>query len=610
MSFSLRLLLNTANRITVIMMKICLTILILFSSLLAKAQRAHLNFTGDAKEVDGRFYSIDLVSDANQTGGAWYPQSFNLDSSFFVDVAIDFKGLGAEGFAIVLHSDSIPVGPGAEQLGVPNTENSFIIEFDLQQNASTTDGAVPHSSFFKNGALMHQGGDLLQDGTLSQGLYTNESIRIDWDAQSQRFTIKRFGCTNSDLNYIGDIKNTIFEGNPKVFLGYTAATSAVSDTVRLRLHYNSEGISEDKSICQGEEVQLHAYNSVPTYWSSNEPYTISVSQDEFMLNSVEFQILAKPINSGYYKVSNLGFCGYNDDSIWVEVVDTLSLSTEVTTIEGENTVDIALTIEGGESPYSIEWILPDLSTSSNQDLIDVPFGVYQVTVTNKNLCSSNLEINLIPEPIVQPEPEPEPEINVYDGLSNTDPVITDGQLGLINYGNTQVGNSITKTFAIENTGTSNLIISSISVTGTDFFVSHEITSIVPGVIASFAVTLPGINSGVFSDSIRILSDDLDEADFAFAITGEFTELEPEPEENNDPSVSTQDYFSPNSDGEGDLIRINVQGQSQIVDFQGRILRTVNHGDLWDGTSDNGKLLSSGVYIVVGEQGKQVITLLR
>lgn len=476
---------NSISRSTSTMKKKYLIIFILFSSLLANAQEAHLNLTGDAKEVDKLFYRIDLVNGANQTGGAWYPQSFNLDSSFFIDASVHFGNLGAEGFAIVLHSDSIPVGTGAEQLGVPTTGNSFIVEFDLQQNSSTTDGITPHSSFFKNGSLMHQGADLLQNGTLTQGLYSYESIRINWEPNSQTFTINRFGCTNSDLNYVGDIKNSIFEGNTKVFFGFTAATSAIADTVSLWLSYNSTGISENQTICQGEEVLLHAYNSVPTNWSSTEPYIVNISKQDLLLHAVEYEIMAQPINSGYYKVSNLKFCGLTEDSIWVEVLDTLSLSTEIIKNESENTADVFLTIDGGESPYDIEWLLPNLTTSTEQDLIDVFAGLYQVTVTDKNQCQNNLEVELI-----------------LDSNPNTQ------------------------------------------------------------------------------------------------------------EESNEIAEKGQDYFSPNNDNEDDFIRISVKGQSQILDFQGRILRTINDGDLWDGTSDNGELMPSGVYIVKGEEDKQVITILR
>lgn len=475
---------NNVSRSINTMKKRYLIIFILFFSLLADAQEAHLNFTGDAKEIGGNHFTIDLVNGANQTGGAWYPQSFNLDSSFSIDVAVDFGNLGAEGFAIILNSDSIPEGVGAEQLGVPNTGKSFIVEFDFQQNALTTDAIAPHSSFFKNGSLIHQGPDVLLDAMLSYPILNNETLRITWYPELQKFEIQRNNCTNNDLFYIADIKNTIFEGNSKVFFGFTAATSVIADKVHLRLYNNSEGISKDQTICKGEAITLHAYNTIPTFWSSNEPYTLVPFKNLDTVSNYEYKIVAKPSNSGYYRIRTEGFCGTNEDSIWVEVLDTLSLSTEIIKNESENTADILLTIDGGESPYDIEWLLPNLTTSTEQDLINISAGLYQVTVTNKNQCQNNLEVELI----------------------------------------------------IDSTT--------------------------------------------------------------------------EEKQSNEIAKKGQDYFSPNNDNEDDFIRINVKGQSQIVDFQGRILRTMNEGDLWDGTSNDRELMPSGVYIVKGENDKQIITILR
>lgn len=476
MSFRRRLLFDSGHRYSNTMKKICISISLLLSALWINAQGAHMNLTGNASEVNSEFYNIDLVNGANQTGGAWYPQSFNLDSSFFLDLYIDFGNLDAEGMAIVLHTDSIPVGTGSEQLGVPTNGSSFIAEFDLFQNGSTTDGAVPHASFFKNGSLMHQSSDLLQNGTLTPGLNNGEQIRISWNPQEQKFLISRQGCTNTLLNYIGDIKNTIFGGNSKVFLGFTASTSTTADKINVLLNYNSDGLSSNTSICQGEEVMLYAYNTVPTDWSSTGAFTTT---------SNEYEILAQPTTTTYYKVSHLGFCGTTEDSIRVEVLDTLEHSTETIIDEASETADIILNIENEIDLAIIEWTLPDLSTSNDQSLISISSGTYQAVITSENQCTSNITVVIPP----------------------------------------------------------------------------------------------------------------------------FTGEKDDPEI-SDPNVSIEDYFSPNGDGDNDLVLITVSGESQIIDFQGKVLKTVNEGNYWNGTADNGELLPSGVYVVVGETGKQVITLLR
>ena len=430
------------------------------------AQNKHMNLTGDAKEVNGSFGSVGLVSGPNQTGGAWYPQSLNLDSSFQFDVFIELGNLGAEGLAFVLHSDSISIGSGAELLGVPSTGKSFVFEFDLQQNGSTTDAVAPHTSFFKNGSLLHQSADLLQDVVLAPNLFNTESVRIEWNPITQTFTVYRLGCTNSDLYYTGDIKNTIFGGDSRVFFGYTAATSAVNDTINIFFQRNSEGLSEDKTICQGNEVKLHSYNGGPKSWSSKEPYSeLSIFKEE---------IIAQPSATTYYKVRHEVPCGVFEDSILVTVIDTAIINTEVIHDPNSNYADVILNITGGVAPVSHYWTLPDGNVSYEQDLISIWPGTYTVLVSSgKQQCE------------------------------------------------------VQQTITVEPT-----------------------------------------------------------------------------------SISQEDYFSPNGDGESEAIEITAEGESEIVNSAGQIIKVVNKGDFWDGTDKYGVLLPSGVYIVIGDSGKQTITLIR
>ena len=273
MNFKIRLLLNSYDRYSFTMDKIHLSIILIFSSFLLNAQGAKMNLTGDASQINNEFFNIDLVNGSNQTGGAWYPQSFNLDSNFCVDFFVDFGNSKAEGMAIILHADSTPIGSGGAQLGAPASGPSFTTEFDLIQNTSTNDAIVPHASFFKNGGSDHQNGnELLQNGTLTPSLNSGESLRISWDPEGQKLTVLRQGCTNTFLNYSKDLKNVIFNGKSKVYLGFTASTASTPDKINILLNYNSNGITENTSICQGEQVKIHAYHSTPTVWTSKEPF--------------------------------------------------------------------------------------------------------------------------------------------------------------------------------------------------------------------------------------------------------------------------------------------------------------------------------------------------
>ncbi|MEQ6119049.1 choice-of-anchor D domain-containing protein [Reichenbachiella sp. MALMAid0571] len=116
----------------------------------------------------------------------------------------------------------------------------------------------------------------------------------------------------------------------------------------------------------------------------------------------------------------------------------------------------------------------------------------------------------------------EPEINLFIGTDNTDIAIVDAQINNIDFGTAVQTNDIIQTFAIENTGTSILNISSISVSGTGFTITSAITSIMVGATEIFTITLSGNNTGIFNSTITIVNDDADENPFSFPITGTIT----------------------------------------------------------------------------------------
>jgi gliding motility-associated-like protein len=113
----------------------------------------------------------------------------------------------------------------------------------------------------------------------------------------------------------------------------------------------------------------------------------------------------------------------------------------------------------------------------------------------------------------------EPEINLYLGTDNAGAVILDAQTAVIDLGSALVTNDIVQTFAIENTGNTDLVISSITIGGLDFAVSSIPTTIAAGMEDTFVVTLDGATTGVFNEVVAIVSNDVDENPFTFIVTG-------------------------------------------------------------------------------------------
>lgn len=121
----------------------------------------------------------------------------------------------------------------------------------------------------------------------------------------------------------------------------------------------------------------------------------------------------------------------------------------------------------------------------------------------------------------------EPEINAFIGNDNTGTSLFDGASN-VSFGSDIQGNDITQTFAIENTGTGDLIISTITVTGSDFTINSSIDTIPAGVTDTFTVTLSGAIVNSFSEIVTINSNDQNESAFTFTVDGTITPG-PEPE---------------------------------------------------------------------------------
>ena len=114
-----------------------------------------------------------------------------------------------------------------------------------------------------------------------------------------------------------------------------------------------------------------------------------------------------------------------------------------------------------------------------------------------------------------------PEIEVFQGIDNTGTPITDGQATSVDFGSTIVGTDVDVTFAIENTGTAALTLSSTVISGDPEFsvITPPPATIAVGATATFVIRMSAVAAGTFSGTVTITSDDLDEGTFDFPVTG-------------------------------------------------------------------------------------------
>ncbi|MBN3926665.1 choice-of-anchor D domain-containing protein [Nostoc sp. NMS4] len=108
-----------------------------------------------------------------------------------------------------------------------------------------------------------------------------------------------------------------------------------------------------------------------------------------------------------------------------------------------------------------------------------------------------------------------PEIQVLNGSVD----ITDGSTTAINFGETTVGDTLTKTFTIKNSGTGALKLSNLKLPDGFSLVGTLPTSVAVNASTTISVALNPTTAGTYSGSLLLNNNDINESPFDFAISG-------------------------------------------------------------------------------------------
>ncbi|WP_099084339.1 choice-of-anchor D domain-containing protein, partial [Nostoc linckia] len=110
---------------------------------------------------------------------------------------------------------------------------------------------------------------------------------------------------------------------------------------------------------------------------------------------------------------------------------------------------------------------------------------------------------------------PTPEIQVLNGTVN----IADGTTTAISFGDAIVGNTLTKTFTIKNTGTAALNLSNLKLPNGFSLVGTLPTSVAANASTNITVALNTTTPGTYGGTLILSNNDIDEGTFDFAISG-------------------------------------------------------------------------------------------
>ncbi|MBK8680415.1 MAG: gliding motility-associated C-terminal domain-containing protein [Bacteroidetes bacterium] len=317
---------------------------------------------GDAVDLgDGCIQLTEEVT--NQAGSVWYDTLISLENDFNVDFFINLGDLdagGADGIAFVLQPVSTGLGSTGGGLGYDGIEPSVDVEFDTWQNAENNDPVYDHVSIMRDGVLDHLAETALTPATqIISGENNAEDgdfhkVNIVWLADLQ--TISVFVDCDLRVFYTGDIVADIFDGDPLVYMGFTAATGGSYNYQTVCFNYLT-GLDElsDASVCPGDSVQLTVPAGFTSYlWSPD----VGISDNT--INNPYFS----PTETTTYTVTISDECGFTiSDTVIVTVAspDFLDLGPDKSLCEGQSFTFNAFTAGADSYLWSTGSILPTLT---------------------------------------------------------------------------------------------------------------------------------------------------------------------------------------------------------------------------------------------------------
>lgn len=171
---------------------------------------------------------FQLTSDNLWQGGTiWYKTPISLANPLEMEVDLSFgcEDDGADGMVFIFHPE-LRNGRQGEGIGFGGLRPSFGIEMDTYENHHLDDPWYDHLALIENGAMHHfysvSDAVPILPGKKNIEDCQSHRIKIIWKPSLKKLSIFVDGNLRLAENY--DIINNVFDGNPNVFWGISAAT--------------------------------------------------------------------------------------------------------------------------------------------------------------------------------------------------------------------------------------------------------------------------------------------------------------------------------------------------------------------------------------------------
>lgn len=353
--------------------RLSLLLLLFFSR-----SNAQFIINGTAAKVNVSEYLL-TPSQGGKVGSIWFQDKISLHESFELNFELYFgtRDNGADGIAFGLQPLSTSIGQRGAGMGIGGVSPSFFVEFDTYRNGR--EPSYDHIALQKNGDVNNFGANNLAGPTyIKNGVSNVENgqwfpVRVSWNAPTKTFQV--YVDCDLRLTLTEDVVQTIFNNDPNVFWGFSAATGGAYNQHKIRNITSTLYTIPDNSICKGESVQIELS---PTSSSFSWTPTTGVSD----LNSLTPTL--NPQATTEYIIAYGGQCNtVIRDTFLVEVNDVYVDLGSDTSVCLEEPFDINSQTNGETFNWS--------NGSGNQNISVNTAGTYTLQVS-KNGCSTQDQI--------------------------------------------------------------------------------------------------------------------------------------------------------------------------------------------------------------------------
>jgi gliding motility-associated-like protein len=365
-----------------LLLLVCIGFLCAHSPLLAQ-----FHFNGTARSLGNNCYQ--LTDEQNtKVGSIWDTTRINLNESFNVSLELFFgckDADGADGIVFGFQPVSTSIGVAGEGIGILGVNPCLAIEMDTYQNTNRSDPSFDHVAIMTNGNVNHNASTNLAGPVQLSPTSPNvedcqkHDMQVTWDARLKKLTIV-FDCVER-LSITKDIVNEIFNGDPMVFWGFTAATGGYNNRQEVCLKYATFlDKLPDTVICQGATIQLNARGGNSYLWSPGRSLSDSTAASP----------IASPLTTTQYQVAIRDKCGRSTYDTVVVNVGGKPIAANL----GRDTIicagDSIQLRTGVPNARSYQW-----STGSIDSIIWVSKSGYYGVRVGKNSCYSTDTIVIV-----------------------------------------------------------------------------------------------------------------------------------------------------------------------------------------------------------------------